>query len=59
MLAEASLLPQVRRRHEAAASVWLALTADEARRTQHARVAAARLPARAKAVPGDSSGENV
>lgn len=41
-LAESSALLQVRRRHEAAASVWFELAAFEDRRSAHARALAAR-----------------
>lgn len=42
-LGEASILLQVRRRHEAAALVWQDLAAFEDRRSAHARDTAARL----------------
>lgn len=50
--AQASALPQVRVRHEAAASVWLQLAAYEDRRSAHAREMAERVPARWREAPG-------
>lgn len=44
--ADSSTLQQVRRKHEAAASVWLELAAFEERRSAHAREMTARAPAR-------------
>lgn len=48
--AEASLLPQVRLKHESAASVWLDLAAAQDQRTAHAKKVAARLLAQADLV---------
>jgi len=45
-MADSSALLQVRRRHEAAASVWLGLAAFEDRRSAYAREMTARAPVR-------------
>ena len=49
--ADASTLPQVRRRRQAAASVWFELAAFEDRRSAHARDMMANAPVRPVPAP--------